>query len=114
MLPTTYRLNLAKSFRILKKEGQSLATSYFTVLYRFGGQGQVKAGFVVSNKVGGSVVRNHFRRQLRELVHHHLDILPDGLEMVLIARPQREEPTYEKLSLEFDKILPKLSSRLHS
>lgn len=114
MLPTSNRLNLAKSFRFLKKEGQSIATPYFTVLYLFRGEGPAKAGFVVSNKVGGSVVRNHFRRQLRELVHQHLDTLPAGLEMVVIARPQTETPTYEKLSLEFDKILPKLSPRLRS
>lgn len=89
-----------------------MATPYFTVLYLFRGDGVAKAGFVVSNKVGGSVMRNLFRRRLRELVHHQLDTLPAGLEMVLIARPQTEPPTYEKLSLEFNKILPKLSPRL--
>ena len=109
MLPKNNRLNLAREFRHLKRDGRALPTPFFTLLYRFSPQQSVvKVGFIVSNKVGGAVVRGRIKRLLREVVHQKLPALPTGLEMVLIAKTQKDKWDYEKLLAEFNKILPKI------
>ena len=110
VLPKENRLNLAREFRHLKRNGRSLATPFFTVLYRFSPQAPVKAGFIVSNKIGKAAVRSRNKRLLREVVQKHLADLPKGVEMVLIARPVKEVVSYDKLTFEFNKILPKIRS----
>ncbi|MBA2585257.1 MAG: ribonuclease P protein component [Chthoniobacterales bacterium] len=46
-----------------------------------------RAGFVTSKRVGGAVVRNRIRRQLREIVRRHQGELRDGVWLVVVARP---------------------------
>jgi ribonuclease P protein component len=44
-----------------------------------------RVGFIVSKKVGGSVIRNRVRRRLRELFRQ-LPARPVGMDIVVIAR----------------------------
>jgi ribonuclease P protein component len=44
-----------------------------------------RVGLTVSSKVGGSVVRNHVKRRLREAVRRELSSLP-AVDLVLVAR----------------------------
>jgi ribonuclease P protein component len=52
-----------------------------------GGGGSPRAGFVVSGKIGGSVVRHGITRKLRPLVRARLAELPDGTDVVIRALP---------------------------
>lgn len=109
MLPKNHRLNLAKGFRTLKRDTTALQTPFFTILYRLQDpQAEAKIGFVVSNKIGKAVSRNRARRLLREVVQNNLAKLPSGLEMVIVAKQGSPGATYEKIELDFNKVLPKL------
>jgi ribonuclease P protein component len=50
------------------------------------GPAQARVGITVSSKVGGAVVRNRVKRQLREAIRHELAGLP-AVDLVLVARP---------------------------
>jgi len=62
-------------------------------------------GFSVSSRVGGSVVRNRVKRQLREILRHAS--LKSGWDIVLIARPAAARVKYAVLETEVVKLLSK-------
>lgn len=43
-------------------------------------------GLTVSRRVGGAVVRNRVKRRIREWFRGNREILPEGLDLVVIAR----------------------------
>jgi ribonuclease P protein component len=63
------------------------------VLYAFprGEEGAPRMGMSVSRKIGGAVERNRVKRVLREAFALEAQRLPDGLDVVVIARREARE-----------------------
>jgi ribonuclease P protein component len=88
----TGRLTRSAEFDRVYRQGRSVANR-FLVLYAFprGGEEPPRVGLSVGRKVGGAVERNQLKRLLREACARHLDALPPGHDIVLVARaPARE------------------------
>jgi ribonuclease P protein component len=64
-----------------------------------------RAGFVVSRAVGGAVVRNRVRRQLRHLVAARLGGFPAGTRLVVRALPAAATATWADLETALDAAL---------
>jgi ribonuclease P protein component len=64
-----------------------------------------RAGFVVSRAVGGAVVRNRVRRQLRHLVAARLADLPAGATLVVRALPAAAGRPFAELAADLDAAL---------
>jgi ribonuclease P protein component len=64
-----------------------------------------RAGFVVSRAVGGAVVRNRVRRQLRHLVGPRLADLPAGATLVVRALPPAAGRSFAELGADLDAAL---------
>jgi ribonuclease P protein component len=45
-----------------------------------------RVGVTVSGKVGNSVIRNRIKRWVREYVRRHMEGLPAGSDLVILAR----------------------------
>lgn len=60
-----------------------------------------RAGFVTSKRIGGAVVRNRVRRQLREIVRTEQRRLQAGFWCVVIARPAAARASYRTLKDEW-------------
>ena len=75
------------------------------VAKRTNGAGPARAGFVVSRKVGGAVARNRAKRLLREALRLEGRELPEGLDLVLIARPSVATASYRDVASDVRKIL---------
>lgn len=56
------------------------------------------AGFAVSKAVGGAVVRNRVKRQLRAITFARLDSLPAGTRLVIRALPAAATASFAQLS----------------
>jgi ribonuclease P protein component len=84
-----HRLSRSRDFDAVYRQGRSVSTR-FLVLYWFErgeDDGEPRLGIAVPKQLGGAVVRNRVKRQLRETWRAMLDRVPEGNDYVLIARP---------------------------
>lgn len=61
-----------------------------------------RAGFVVSGKIGNSVVRHRITRRLRPLVRERLAALPEGSDVVVRALPPAAAASSAELAADLD------------
>jgi ribonuclease P protein component len=84
-----HRLSRSRDFDAVYRHGRSVSTR-FLVLYWFARDGdddEPRLGIAVPKQLGGAVVRNRVKRQLRETWRAMIDRVPEGNDYVLIARP---------------------------
>ncbi|HEY5114058.1 MAG TPA: ribonuclease P protein component [Nakamurella sp.] len=99
MLPVGSRLRSAPEFAAVIRSGRRAGTRHL-VVHVLGGSREVppRAGFVVSAKVGNSVVRHRVTRRLRPLVRDHLRRLAPGTDVVIRALPAAASATSADLA----------------
>ncbi len=99
-MATMNRLSSPSAFRSVFSTGRSYAHGA-VVLYvakRSTGSGPARAGLVVSRKVGGAVARNRAKRLLREALRLEGKDLPEGLDLVVVARPSVAGASYREIA----------------
>ena len=92
------RLSRSRDFDAVYRQGRSASTR-FLVLYWFPRAetddvvpAEPRLGLAVPRSVGGAVVRNRVKRQLRETWQELAPSAPAGHDYVLVARPGLAEP----------------------
>lgn len=103
MLPFKARLTDPRQFRVVTKRGRRAAARTVVVHVhcsgdRIGG----RAGFIVSKRVGNSVVRHRVTRRLRELVRARLGGWPCGTDIVVRALPPAATASSGELGADLD------------
>ena len=95
MLPTDERLHTSAEFSAVVRRGRRAGTSTLVLhlLHRLSAPGPARAGFVVSGKVGNSVLRHRITRRLRPLIRRRLQDLPPGTDLVVRALPAAASAT---------------------
>jgi ribonuclease P protein component len=90
-----YRLSRSRDFDAVYRQGRSVSTRFLT-LHWFPREddpdGAPRLGLAVPKAVGGAVVRNRVKRQLRETWRQLEGSVPLGRDYVLVARPGLAEP----------------------
>jgi ribonuclease P protein component len=85
-----HRLSRSRDFDAVYRQGKSVSTRSL-VLYWFDRHDDHEApprvGIAVPRKVGGAVVRNRIKRQLRDAWRAQADRVGPGRDYVLVARP---------------------------
>jgi ribonuclease P protein component len=109
------RLSRSRDFDAVYRHGRSVSTR-FLVLYWFtrdDGE-EPRLGIAVPRQLGGAVVRNRIKRQLRETWRGLLEQVPPGNDYVLIARaglPEAVEARgFEWLRERVDEVLKKAAA----
>jgi ribonuclease P protein component len=106
------RLSRSRDFDAVYRQGRSVSTR-FLVLYAFAREDgdQPRLGSAFPRKVGGAVVRNRIKRQLREIWGARLERLPANSDFVLVARPGLAEAAeaqgFDWLGERVDEVLSK-------
>ena len=101
------RLSSPAAFRSVFSTGRSYAQGA-VVLYvakRTTGNGPARTGLVVSRKVGGAVARNRAKRLLREAIRLEGKQLPEGLDLVVVARPSVAGASYREIASDVRDVL---------
>lgn len=99
-----HRLHSPAEFRVVTRHGARSARSHVVVHLnlRAGGDEVPRVGFVVSKKIGNSVVRHRVTRRLREIVRPRLADLPCGTMMVVRALPGIDDVPFAGLREELN------------
>ncbi|MEZ4463461.1 MAG: ribonuclease P protein component [bacterium] len=85
--PKRLRLRLRREFIAVQRGGRRLGAAFFTLHARRNGNRPSRIGITVSRKVGKAVVRNRFKRLVREAWRHNRQAVPPGFDLVVVARP---------------------------
>ncbi|MDW7672490.1 MAG: ribonuclease P protein component [Bacillota bacterium] len=93
--PLTLKKN--REFRRVYQQGKSAANRNLVLHYLKSSQPEMRIGITVSKKVGKSVVRNRVKRRIRESLRELQELLPDGYDLVWIARVSCQEADYQTL-----------------
>ena len=108
--PKSRRSLRPTEFARVKREGctQRGRLILITVL-KLEKSGPFRAGFVVSRRVGGAIIRNRVRRRLREVVRRHQEGVAENLWIVIVARAAASAACYEALQDEWLRLAKRAS-----
>lgn len=111
MLPAASRLRQRSDFAAAARSGRRAARPRLVVHLLLattpapGLSVPPRVGFVVGRSVGGAVVRNRIRRQLRHLMSPRLAALPSGARVVVRVLPAAATSTGAQLAADLDAVL---------
>ncbi|HTU24422.1 MAG TPA: ribonuclease P protein component [Pirellulales bacterium] len=90
-----YRVKHPRDFRRAYDRRASVSDSLLVVYAAPNGLEHPRLGLSVSRKVGGAVVRNRWKRCLREAFRLNRARLPDGIDLIVIPRAATVPPPGE-------------------
>jgi ribonuclease P protein component len=106
VLPAAHRLRGPAEFAATIRTGRRAGAGSLVVHLRETGDDDTpRAGFVVSGKVGNSVVRHRVTRRLRPIVLARLCELPPGMRVVVRALPPAATAGSAELAIDMDAAL---------
>jgi ribonuclease P protein component len=73
--------------------------------------GTTRVGITVSGRVGKAVVRNRVRRRLREAIRARSRRLPQGVDVVIAARPASAAASWADLNAALDSVLERMARK---
>jgi ribonuclease P protein component len=105
-MPTLDRLSSPSAFRAVFSTGRSYARGSVVVyVAKREESGPARAGYVVSRKVGGAVARNRAKRLLRESLRLQGGEIPEGTDLVIVARPSIAGSSYQTVAADLRAVL---------
>lgn len=98
MLPKQYRLRLDKDIKALFAKGKGVFDVVVGAKVRKNDRKVSRFAVVVGVKVSKSaVVRNRIRRQIRAMIHNHLEDLAPGFDVMILVRPEAVNKKREEI-----------------
>lgn len=111
--PKVLRLLRRQDFRNTERRGTRRVTRHLVVIAKPNGFDFSRLGTTVSRKVGNAVVRNRWKRRLRELFRRNHASFPAGFDFVVIVRKvtDEREPVFDELRDELLRVMTQAAER---
>ncbi|OEU77698.1 MAG: ribonuclease P protein component [Desulfuromonadales bacterium C00003107] len=84
--PKACHLRKSSDFQRVRQGGKRWHSSNFIIVVLHRSNSLTRLGLTVSRKVGGAVQRNRVKRLLREFFRNHINRLPIGVDISIIAK----------------------------
>ena len=107
MLKKINRLKKRYQFNYVYKSGEHYSNEHIVLYVSPSKTKSIKVGFAVTKKVGHAVVRNKIRRRLREIAKIQLPRLKQNYNIIVVAKENVTDASFDKLVLEFNKLISK-------
>lgn len=107
MLKRINRLRKRYQFNYVYKSGEHYSSEHIVLYVTSSKTNNIKVGLAVTKKVGHAVVRNKVRRRLREIIKKQVPNLKQNNNIIVVAKDNINEASFEKLSNEFLKLIKK-------
>jgi len=106
------RLRKRADFLRVQSAGLRVSANHFTLLVAArADDAPSRLGVVASAKVGGAVQRNRIKRLCRECFRLWPDLLPNGVDLVVIARTGAQTLTMQEVRGEWERARRALQKR---
>ncbi|KMY68613.1 hypothetical protein AAU61_02980 [Desulfocarbo indianensis] len=115
--PKSARLTKRPQYLALSRHGQRLSSAHFVFLWKKNGLAQSRLGITVTKRVANAVGRNRVKRLLREafrLVPRDRGLLPEGTDLVVIAKQGAPLLGYAQVARELRQALSKIQRQATS
>ena len=96
-------------FRRMYRKAASAVEPCLVVYCQKNRRAQTRLGVTVGTKLGGAVVRNRVRRQMRELWRLHRAEMRQGYDVIIVARTRAVHTPYRVMERQYLDALRKLS-----
>ena len=90
-------LRSSREFRRVIEGGDRVELGTITIFILPNREGKTRLGISVSRKTGGSVERNRIKRRIKEAARNNAHRLPQGSDIVIIARRNAREASYHDI-----------------
>jgi ribonuclease P protein component len=108
--PKEDRLLERRDFLRARGRGRKAQTQHLIAIALPSRVGRRRIGLTVSTRVGDSVRRNRVKRWLREIYRHERDALPEGIDLVIIAKTGAAEADFGSIRGQFLEIAARLTA----
>jgi ribonuclease P protein component len=108
-----HHIRRAGDFQRAFRRRQSVADSWIIVYGHANGLPHPRLGISASKRVGGAVVRNRWKRLLREAFRLSREQLPEGVDLIVVPRPTME-PTLASLAESLPQLAVRLARKMRS
>jgi ribonuclease P protein component len=110
------RIRRRSDFLRVQAVGQRTSTAHFVMLVAAREPDTERAacarvGFVVTRKIGNAAQRNRIKRVCRECFRMWPELVPDGIDLVIIARARADELGLADVRAEWERARPGLLKR---
>ena len=112
MLQNANRIKKRKEFGYIYKNGDTVFSKNFTMLYTSNKFKLVRIGISVSKKVGKAYMRNKIKRQIRAVCRLNLNEFPINHNYVIIPKATVVDLTYKEMEKEILSLVGKVSKGL--
>ncbi len=108
--PRSERLTRADEIQALFRQGARVERPSVLLLWREI-PGRRRAGFAVSGQIRGAARRNRARRRVREAYRVSRHALPEGVQVVVVARPRAATGPYAEILRDMGEVLDAAAKR---